>query len=143
MKLKANFTLYRRMLGYMAPHLHLAVLGILFILLFTVLSSAGIFTLKPLFDGILTKSKADLHTGSVSSILMLTVFMIVAGVSVKCFSEYSKNMFFLRLNLRIMKRVRVVDVDNGSIAETGTHDDLMKNDGIYKRLYNLQFRDRE
>src|SRR3989339_34410 len=159
MELKTNFTLYRRMLGYMAPHLHLAVLGILFILLFTVSSSVGIFTLKPLFDGILTKSKADLiqseknatpghamtyarefgalayseivqvvrrekgfkqvknefgahfngylRTGSVSSILMLTVFMIVAGVGVKCFSEYSKNMFFLRLNLRIMKRVRM------------------------------------
>jgi len=34
---------------------------------------------------------------------------------------------------------RIVVLDNGHIAETGAHDDLMLQDGIYRRLYELQF----
>ena len=41
-----------------------------------------------------------------------------------------------------MKRVLPV-VDEGGIIEQGTHDDLMKQDGMYRSLYQLQFRDRD
>ena len=34
-------------------------------------------------------------------------------------------------------------VDDGGIIEQGTHDDLMKRDGMYRSLYQLQFRDRD
>ncbi|HEV3511619.1 MAG TPA: ABC transporter ATP-binding protein [Candidatus Sulfotelmatobacter sp.] len=34
---------------------------------------------------------------------------------------------------------RIVVIENGSIAETGAHEDLMKEFGTYRRLYELQF----
>ena len=34
-------------------------------------------------------------------------------------------------------------VTNGRITERGTHGELMKKDGVYKKLYNLQFREDE
>ncbi len=33
----------------------------------------------------------------------------------------------------------ILVMDNGSIAETGTHDELLKHDGLYKQLYTKQF----
>lgn len=35
---------------------------------------------------------------------------------------------------------RIVVIDEGRIAEFGSHDDLMAKNGLYKRLYELQFR---
>jgi subfamily B ATP-binding cassette protein MsbA len=44
--------------------------------------------------------------------------------------------------LSTIKRAdRILVIDNGKIAEQGNHDVLMAQDGIYKRLYNMQFRD--
>ena len=34
-------------------------------------------------------------------------------------------------------------VDDGRILEQGTHDELMQKDGMYKHLYQLQFREEE
>ncbi len=34
---------------------------------------------------------------------------------------------------------RIVVMDRGRIAQCGTHDELMASDGLYSRLYNLQF----
>jgi ATP-binding cassette subfamily B protein len=34
----------------------------------------------------------------------------------------------------------IVVIDNGTIVETGTHDELMAKDGPYRRLYMMQFK---
>jgi len=34
---------------------------------------------------------------------------------------------------------RIVVLDNGTIAEIGSHAELLSRDGIYARLYNIQF----
>ena len=38
---------------------------------------------------------------------------------------------------------KIVVIGNGEIKEEGTHDELVKKDGIYATLYNLQFRSNE
>jgi subfamily B ATP-binding cassette protein MsbA len=38
---------------------------------------------------------------------------------------------------------RILVVDKGRIIEDGTHKELMENGGLYKRLYDMQFRDEE
>ncbi len=38
---------------------------------------------------------------------------------------------------------RIVVISNGLIDEEGSHEELIKRDGIYKKLYSLQFRDTE
>jgi ABC-type multidrug transport system fused ATPase/permease subunit len=35
---------------------------------------------------------------------------------------------------------RIVVLHEGQIVERGTHADLLAADGLYRRLYNLQFR---
>jgi len=43
--------------------------------------------------------------------------------------------------IRVAHRIAVLD--KGSLAELGTHDDLLKANGLYARLYEMQFRDQE
>jgi ATP-binding cassette, subfamily B, bacterial MsbA len=38
---------------------------------------------------------------------------------------------------------RIVVLEGGSIADSGTHEDLMNRLGTYRRLYELQFADFE
>ena len=38
---------------------------------------------------------------------------------------------------------RIVVIENGSVADSGTHEELMKKLGTYRRLYELQFADAE
>ena len=38
---------------------------------------------------------------------------------------------------------RIIVVDGGSIAESGTHVELMRHDGLYRRLYEMQFGDED
>jgi ABC-type multidrug transport system fused ATPase/permease subunit len=39
----------------------------------------------------------------------------------------------------IRKADQIVVMDRGKIAETGTHGELLANNGRYRRLYELQF----
>jgi ATP-binding cassette, subfamily B, bacterial MsbA len=44
--------------------------------------------------------------------------------------------------LSTIKRAnKIIVIDGGEIREKGTHEELMQINGIYKRLYELQFRD--
>lgn len=36
---------------------------------------------------------------------------------------------------------RIIVIDEGSIVEVGTHDDLMKEKGVYAKLVKMQFGD--
>ncbi|MFH0848206.1 MAG: ABC transporter ATP-binding protein [archaeon] len=38
---------------------------------------------------------------------------------------------------------RIIALDHGQIVEEGTHDELLEKDGLYARLYRMQFRDAE
>jgi ABC-type multidrug transport system fused ATPase/permease subunit len=37
---------------------------------------------------------------------------------------------------------RIVVVENGRIKEVGRHDELLRSSGLYKKLYQMQFRDK-
>ena len=51
-----------------------------------------------------------------------------------------RTVFVIAHRLSTVRRAdRIVVIDNGRIAETGAHDDLMKQLGTYRRLYELQF----
>lgn len=43
--------------------------------------------------------------------------------------------------VRVAHRIAVLD--NGKIVELGSHEELLKNSGLYSRLYELQFREQE
>lgn len=43
----------------------------------------------------------------------------------------------------VQKADRVIVVDRGRIVQTGVHGSLIREDGLYRKLYNLQFRDQE
>ena len=40
----------------------------------------------------------------------------------------------------ILKADRILVVANGTISEQGTHDELLANNGVYRELYETQFR---
>ena len=51
-----------------------------------------------------------------------------------------RTVFVIAHRLSTVRRAdRIVVIDSGRIAETGAHDDLMKQFGTYRRLYELQF----
>lgn len=42
----------------------------------------------------------------------------------------------------VLQADRIVVIDGGRIADGGTHDELMGRSGLYRRLYDLQFKER-
>jgi ATP-binding cassette, subfamily B, bacterial MsbA len=53
-----------------------------------------------------------------------------------------RTVFVIAHRLSTVRRAdRIVVIDNGTIAEIGAHEDLMKKLGTYRRLYDLQFAD--
>jgi len=55
-----------------------------------------------------------------------------------------RTVFVIAHRLSTVRRAdRIVVIDNGTIAEVGAHEDLMKKPGTYRRLYDLQFADTE
>lgn len=53
-----------------------------------------------------------------------------------------RTVFVIAHRLSTVRRAdRIVVIDNGSISEIGAHEELMKNLGTYRRLYDLQFAD--
>ena len=53
-----------------------------------------------------------------------------------------RTVFVIAHRLSTIRRADVIAVlDNGTICERGTHDDLLARGGLYARLYEMQFRD--
>ncbi len=51
-----------------------------------------------------------------------------------------RTVFVIAHRLSTIRRAdRIVVIDNGAIADIGTHEELMKQPGTYRRLYDLQF----
>jgi len=53
-------------------------------------------------------------------------------------------VFVIAHRLSTVRRAnRIMVIENGTIADIGSHDDLMSRLGTYRRLYDLQFLDLE
>ncbi|MFH1645541.1 MAG: ABC transporter ATP-binding protein [Candidatus Omnitrophota bacterium] len=51
-----------------------------------------------------------------------------------------RTVFVIAHRLSTIKHAdKIIVINNGEIVDMGTHDNLLKNDGLYKKLYNMQF----
>jgi ABC-type multidrug transport system fused ATPase/permease subunit len=55
-----------------------------------------------------------------------------------------RTTFVIAQRLSTIRRADLILVmDQGSIIESGTHADLIEQDGLYREIYEMQFRDQE
>lgn len=53
-----------------------------------------------------------------------------------------RTVFVIAHRLSTVRRAtRIAVIESGQITEMGTHDELLKQSGTYRRLYNMQFSD--
>jgi len=56
----------------------------------------------------------------------------------------NRTTFVIAHRLSTVRRVdKIFVLDNGGITEIGTHEELCRKDGVYKKLYDLQFLEKE
>jgi len=56
----------------------------------------------------------------------------------------SRTAFVIAQRLSTVKRAnKIIVLEGGEVAEQGTHDELMKKDGIYAEIYRMQFKQQE
>jgi len=56
----------------------------------------------------------------------------------------NRTTFVIAQRLSTVKQAdKIIVLEGGEVAEIGTHDELLKKGGIYKEIYNLQFRQQE
>jgi ATP-binding cassette, subfamily B, bacterial len=55
-----------------------------------------------------------------------------------------RTTFIIAHRISTIRRAdRIVVLDRGRVSQTGTHDDLVKSHGLYRRLHSMQFKNRE
>jgi len=78
---------------------------------------------------------------STSSVDMETEYLIQQALDTVM---QGRTSFVVASRLRTIKNAdQILVLENGSIVEHGTHAELLKNDGPYTRLYDLQLREQE
>jgi ABC-type multidrug transport system fused ATPase/permease subunit len=56
----------------------------------------------------------------------------------------NRTTFVIAYRLSTIKKAkRIIVLDKGQIAESGTHQELLDANGLYKKLYEIQFRTQE
>jgi ABC-type multidrug transport system fused ATPase/permease subunit len=78
---------------------------------------------------------------STASVDMQTEYLIQQALSALM---RGRTTFVIGQRLRtIMRADEIVVLDNGKVVERGTHAELIKNDGLYRHIYDLELKDQE
>jgi ABC-type multidrug transport system fused ATPase/permease subunit len=74
------------------------------------------------------------------------VDMRTEGLIQKAFKELMKGRttFIIAHRISSLQMAdQILVLEHGRIKERGTHDELVRHDGIYRRIYEIQFKDRD